>query len=125
MKILQVDHIGIEVRDLKRAEQFYTGLLGFSVFTRLPDQLLLNCGPQRVALFENRARTSAGREQLRDPRGKAHHAFLVSKEELWQSKKLFEERGVPFHAPIDWGDHHCLYFLDPDENLLELVHAPD
>jgi catechol 2,3-dioxygenase-like lactoylglutathione lyase family enzyme len=125
MKILQVDHIGIEVRDLKRAEQFYVGLLGFSVFMRLPDQMILDCGPQRVALFENRSRTSAGREQLREPRGKAHHAFLVSKDELWQSKTLFEARGVPFHAPIDWGDHHCLYFLDPDENLLELVHAPE
>jgi extradiol dioxygenase family protein len=28
---------------------------------------------------------------------------------------------VPFHAAIDWGDHECLYFLDPDGNLLELV----
>jgi extradiol dioxygenase family protein len=24
-------------------------------------------------------------------------------------------------VPIDWGDHECLYFLDPDGNLLELV----
>lgn len=125
MKILQVDHVGIEVSDLGRAEQFYVGMLGMSVFMRLPDQLLLDCGPQRVALFENRSRTPAGQDQLNDPRGKPHHAFLVSKHELWQSKKLFEERGVPFHEPIDWGDHHCLYFLDPDENLLELVHAPE
>lgn len=124
MKILQMDHVGIEVSDLGRAEQFYVGMLGMSIFMRLPDQVLLDCGPQRIALFENRARTSAGKEQLRDPRGKAHHAFLVSKEELWASHQMFTERGVPFHDPIDWGDHHCLYFLDPDENLLELVHAP-
>jgi catechol 2,3-dioxygenase-like lactoylglutathione lyase family enzyme len=125
VKILQVDHVGIEVSDLGRAERFYTELLGFDIFMRLPDQLLLQCGPQRVALFENRARTPAGRDQLQEPRGRAHHAFLVSKDELWQSKKLFEARGVLFHAPIDWGDHHCIYFLDPDENLLELVHAPE
>jgi len=48
----------------------------------------------------------------------------VSQDDLWAAKSLFETRRVPFHAPIDWGDHHCLYFLDPDENLLELVHAP-
>jgi hypothetical protein len=23
--------------------------------------------------------------------------------------------------PIDWGDHDCLYFLDVDGNLLEVV----
>lgn len=124
MKILQVDHVGIEVGDLARAEQFYVGLLGFSVFMRLPDQLLLECGPQRVALFENRLRRPGGTEQLKDPRGKAHHAFLVSKDELWKSHQLFADKGVPFHDPIDWGDHHCIYFLDPDGNLLELVHAP-
>jgi catechol 2,3-dioxygenase-like lactoylglutathione lyase family enzyme len=125
MKIVQVDHVGIEVSELKRAEQFYVGLLGLDLFMRLPDQLLLQCGPQRIALFENRARRPGGKEQLKDPRGKSHHAFLVSKDELWASVGLFTERGVPFHAPIDWGDHHCLYFLDPDENLLELVHQPD
>jgi catechol 2,3-dioxygenase-like lactoylglutathione lyase family enzyme len=125
MKIRQVDHVGIEVSDLKRAEQFYVGLLGMEVFMRLPDQLLLQCGPQRIALFENRSRTPAGCELLQDPRGKAHHAFLVSKDELWTAKTLFEARHVPFHNPIDWGDHHCLYFLDPDGNLLELVHAPE
>ena len=123
-KILQVDHVGIEVSDLKRAEQFYVNLLGMELFMRLPDQLLLQCGPQRIALFENRMRKPGGKEQLTEPRGKPHHAFLVSKDELWQSKRLFEERRVPFHNPIDWGDHHCIYFLDPDENLLELVHAP-
>jgi len=121
---MQVDHVGIEVSDLKRAEQFYVGLLGLDVCLRLPDQLLLQCGSQRIALFENRSRTPAGRDQLDDPRGKAHQAFLVSKDDLWASKKVFETQHVAFHEPIDWDDHHCLYFLDPDENLLELVHAP-
>ncbi|HUJ78993.1 MAG TPA: VOC family protein [Nitrospiria bacterium] len=124
MNLLQVDHVGIEVSDLARAEQFYVGLLGMDVFMRLPDQLLLQCGPQRIALFKNPARRPSGSEQIRDPRGRAHHAFLVSKNELWSAKALFESRRVPFHSPIDWGDHYCLYFLDPDENLLELVHAP-
>ena len=24
-------------------------------------------------------------------------------------------------TPIDWGDHDCMYFLDLDGNLLEIV----
>ena len=42
-------------------------------------------------------------------------------EDLAAAQKLFGERAIPHHAPIDWGDHECLYFLDPDGNLLELV----
>jgi extradiol dioxygenase family protein len=42
-------------------------------------------------------------------------------DDLERARDLFVDRGIPYHAPIDWGDHHCLYFLDPDGNLLELV----
>jgi hypothetical protein len=45
----------------------------------------------------------------------------VTTTDLARARVLFAERGVPHHAPIDWGDHDCLYFLDPDGNLLELV----
>ena len=42
--------------------------------------------------------------------GKSHHAFEVGWDDLKAAETLF-----------DWGDHDCLYFLDPDGNLLELV----
>ena len=54
-------------------------------------------------------------------RGKSHHAFEVGWNDLKAAETLFAERGVPYHAPIDRGDHDGLYFLDPDGNLLELV----
>jgi hypothetical protein len=45
----------------------------------------------------------------------------VSWEDVQAAPGLFAARGIPHHAPIDWGDHLCVYFLDPDGNLLELV----
>ena len=45
----------------------------------------------------------------------------MSWEDLERAQGLFAQRDIPFHAPIDWGDHHGLYFLDPGGNLLELV----
>ena len=42
-------------------------------------------------------------------------------EDLETARGLFAERGIPHHPPIDWGDHDCVYFLDPDGNLLEIV----
>ena len=41
----------VEARDLRRAEQFYTAVLGFTVVARFGDQVLMECGGQNLALF--------------------------------------------------------------------------
>ena len=121
MKLLHLDHFGIDVANLARAESFYTDVLGMTVRMRLADQVLLRYGDGACALFFKPGRTPGGREQIDNPLGKSHHAFEVEYAELARARELFEARGIPHHAPIDWGDHDCLYFLDPDGNLLELV----
>ena len=121
MHVRRLDHFGVDVRDLDRAELFYTDVLGMSVVMRLPDQRLLRYGDGNCALFLKPDRAPADPATIEHPLGKSHHAFEVSKEELERATGLFAERGIPYHAPIDWGDHDCVYFLDPDGNLLELV----
>ncbi|PYO02457.1 MAG: hypothetical protein DMD91_04020 [Candidatus Rokuibacteriota bacterium] len=121
MKLRHLDHFGIDVANLARAESFYTDVLGMTVRMRLADQVLLRYGDGACALFFKPGRTPGGREQIDNPLGKSHHAFEVEYAELARARELFEARGIPHHAPIDWGDHDCLYFLDPDGNLLELV----
>ena len=119
--VKRLDHFGVDVSDLDRAERFYVDVLGMSVQLRLPDQRLLRYGDGNCALFLAPEHAGGGRELIDDPLGKSHHAFEVSWDDLGRARRLFAERGVPCHAPIDWGDHECLYFLDPDGNLLELV----
>ena len=107
-----------------RAESFYTEVLGLSVVTHLGDQVLLDCGGQNLALFgvarppippaERQARIS-------HPLGRGHHAFRVNRADFAAAKARLTEAGVESAQPIDWGDHDCIYFLDPDGNLLELV----
>lgn len=121
LRLQRLDHFGVDVADLERAERFYTELLGMTVQMRLPDQVLLRYGDGACALFLKPGRAPGGREQIDNPLGQSHHAFLVDPADLGRARALFADRGVPQHAPIDWGDHDCLYFLDPDGNLLELV----
>jgi len=121
LRVRRLDHFGVDVADLDRAERFYTEVLGMTVELRLPDQRLLRHGDGNCALFWTPERTPGGLEQIREPLGKSHHAFEVSWEDLVAAPRLFAERGIPHHAPIDWGDHECVYFLDPDGNLLEVV----
>jgi catechol 2,3-dioxygenase len=124
VKIKRLDHFGIEVADLTRAERFYTTVLGFAVVNRFGDQVLLDCGGQNLALFEvpRLELTKGERRTLIDqPLGKGHHAFALDATGLDSARKELQSAGVEVAAPIDWGDHDCLYFLDPDGNLLELI----
>ena len=121
LRVRRLDHFGIDVADLARAERFYTDVLGMVVQMRLPDQVLLRYGDGACALFLKPNRLPGDRAQITNPLGKSHHAFEVTYGELEAAQRLFADRDVPHHAPIDWGDHDCVYFLDPDGNLLELV----
>jgi len=121
IRLARLDHFGVDVGDLDRAERFYTDVLGMSVVMRLPDQRLLRYGDGNCALFWKPGRAAPDPGLIAHPLGESHHAFEVSPDDLDTARQLFAERGIPHHAPIDWGDHDCLYFLDPDGNLLELV----
>jgi catechol 2,3-dioxygenase-like lactoylglutathione lyase family enzyme len=125
MKLERLDHFGIEVRELKRAERFYTSVLGLEVAARLgAEQILMKCGAQVLALFQvpHPEMAKAERERLiGNPLGKGHHAFIVSRSDFTSAAEKLRAAGVEVSKPIDWGDHDCLYFLDPDGNLLEVV----
>ncbi len=124
MKLLKLDHFGIEVRELARAERFYTEVLGLSVVARFGHQVLMDCGGQNLALFEvpRPELTRAERDRIiGNPLGKGHHAFKVGRDDYLSAAESLAAAGVETHQPIDWGDHDCVYFLDPDGNLLELI----
>ena len=124
MKLEQLDHFGIEVNSLAEAERFYTEALGLTVVAHLGDQTLLQCGTQNLALFQV-ARPPLTPEQrhqrIDQPLGRGHHAFRVSRADFENARERLAAAGVETAKPIDWGDHDCMYFLDPDGNLLEIV----
>jgi catechol 2,3-dioxygenase-like lactoylglutathione lyase family enzyme len=124
MKLDRLDHFGIEVAELARAERFYTGVLGLTVVAHLGDQTLLRCGEQNLALFAVDRPPLSGEERrarISHPLGRGHHAFMVSRDDFNAARGSLKEAGVETADPIDWGDHDCMYFLDPDGNLLEIV----
>jgi catechol 2,3-dioxygenase-like lactoylglutathione lyase family enzyme len=122
MRLLELDHFGIDVNDLDRAEEFYTRVLGLEVAQRFGQhQVLLRCGPQMLALFARHDLPSRETDRIDNPLGKGHHAFKVDRADFYHAQQEFSARSIPTKGPIDWGDHDCLYFLDPDGNLLEIV----
>ena len=124
MKLERLDHFGIEVADLGLAERFYTNVLGLRVVNRFGDQVLLDCGGQNLALFEvarPMLKAAARQSLIAHPLGRGHHAFKVKADDFAGARERLAAAGVESAPAIDWGDHDCIYFLDPDGNLLEMV----
>ncbi len=78
LRVRRLDHFGVDVADLARAERFYTEVLGMTAQMRLADQVLMRYGDGACALFLKPGRTPGGLEQVQNPLGKAHHAFEVT-----------------------------------------------
>jgi catechol 2,3-dioxygenase-like lactoylglutathione lyase family enzyme len=84
----------------------------------------MECGGQNLALFGVRRAALSEPERaalIGHPLGKGHHAFKVNRADFADARATLNSAGVETAPTIDWGDHDCMYFLDPDGNLLELV----
>ncbi len=119
---VRLNHAVLFVADLDRAEQFYTETLGLAVRHRIGrHQVLLDCGDAVLALIQVEQVATDGEANIGHPFGRGHWAFEVSGDDFRRAQAGFTRAGIPVHGPVDWGDHDCLYFTDPDGNLLELI----
>ena len=112
---------GMDVADLARAERFYTEVLGMTVVRRLPDQVLLSATTATARSSSSRTARPAG-----SSRSPSRWARAITPSRSRGTTTAPRRRCSPAATSrttpsIDWGDHECLYFLDPDGNLLELI----
>ncbi len=134
--VSKVYHIGIPVNDMKRAEKFYTEVLGmkawatgsgeretnrpfFDALGYWPENLRLSTagGGVDVVLFE-RGKT-IDRDWKED--SMCHTAMATSTEDFDLAVEKMKEWGVKIHLdPIDYGRGRTLYFFDTEGNLLQL-----
>ena len=123
-----INHLSLTVTDLKRAREFYTGLLGF--------QTIMEFGPTRVLIGNGSAVFGVGTapDPKRAPRndrfdenrvGLDHLSFSVaSRADLDRAARLFDEHSVPHGEIEDSGPAMRMYMLtfrDPDNTQLELT----
>ena len=121
MQIESLGHVVIKVRDVKRSEAFYNGVLGLPIVarsTRSP-MTFFSLGDHHdfaIAGLGDDAESPTGKTV-----GLAHVAFKIgnSLDELKDAKRHLDEAGIPC-APIDHEVTQSLYFADPDGNQVEL-----
>lgn len=118
----KVGHVVLKVRDLKRAEQFYTEVLGFEVVTRLnrPRGVFFTLGVQHHDLAV--LQVPAESEPVKEHQVGLHHVALQvgNLTELKEAYQMLKDRGVTITRTVDHLITKSIYFLDPDGNSLEL-----
>ena len=129
MKIKQLGHVVLKVRDIPRAEAFYQGVLGLPVCARF-DQ-----GGMRMTFFTLGNHhdlavmevTGEGSSTAESAVGMHHVAFKIgdSLDELREARAMLDAAGVRTN-PVDHDVTKSLYMADPDGNGVELyVDASD
>ena len=111
---LKLEVVVIPVSDVDRAKQFYTDVLGMTVYREGDGQVFLHAGRQGVALFKKRgdAPLAAGNDLN-------HLALNVAAGTYEGLKAELEKHGVSVSGRP--GEDRCIYFRDPDGHRLQLM----
>ncbi len=128
IKLQRLGHVLIGVRDLEKAKDFYTRILGFQVLEQDPEHggvfLALGGAGNTLDLVPctNPAAAAPDAGGATNGLGVRHTAFAVATEQdLKDAWFALKEAGVPILRAVDHVSQKSLYFHDPDGNLLEIV----
>jgi catechol 2,3-dioxygenase len=128
MKIQELGHVVIKVRDRSRAEEFYGEVLALPIVARRdkPPMTFFSLGNHHdLAIL---AVGDGGPDPAPNAPGLFHVAFRIgdSIEDLAEAKKYLESRGVAIGMIADHTVTKSIYFPDPDGNMIEVyVDASD
>jgi catechol 2,3-dioxygenase-like lactoylglutathione lyase family enzyme len=116
-------HVALNVRDVRRSRDFYSGVLGMKI-EWMPDEqnIYLTSGSDNLALHQLPPGSEPAAPQL------VHHiGFIVRrKEDVDEWAERIRAHGIPLAAePKTHRDGaRSFYFYDPDGLLIQLIYHP-
>lgn len=123
-KPMKLGHLVLQVRDLERSEQFYTGVLGLDVTTRIPGRMVF-LSASGDASHELALMAIGPGAPGPDPHRAGLYHFAWQMESLADLQKLYRElqdKGVRFGGIGNHGISLGVYIFDPDGNQIEVFY---
>lgn len=117
MKIFEINHVAIHVKDVEKSLEFYTQVLGLPEIPRPAFDFpgaWLGIGNQQLHLI-------GGKEGIIDSHSRGNH-FALQVTSIKEVEKLFLEKDIEFVGPKNRPDGAFQIFLqDPDGYFIELT----
>lgn len=128
MQIKRLGHVFLIVRDVARAKDFYTDILGFEVIEEDPEHggvfMALGDGGHAVDLVGIGGDAPPLPRTIGDivpKHGVGHIAFEVDGKAAFDAAVAeLKEKGVHLLGMTDHASQESVYFTDPDANVLEI-----
>jgi catechol 2,3-dioxygenase len=120
--LTRIGHVHLKVSDLKRAMDFYCGLLGFELTGMYGDSAaFISAGGYHHHLGLNTWFSKDAGPAPRNAAGLFHTAILYpTRADLATALRRLMEAGYPLTGASDHGVSEPLYLDDPDKNGVEL-----
>lgn len=113
MEIEKVDFVSMPTQDLRRAKDFYAGVLGLDLESEGEHNMELRLGQVTLDVFDP---SSFGQRFAPNPAG-----FALRVPDVAAARAELEAKGVAFEGEtLDTGVCHMASFKDPDGNALML-----
>lgn len=127
IKILGIDHVAINVRDIDKAVEFYTKVIGLKITEREPSQAgveyFLDCGSALIGVIQ--AKNLQDRHPFaNDGLGANHFSFRIHAKDFDAMLKHLEANHVRIEFAKKREKSWSLYFYDLDDNKLEITAWP-
>lgn len=121
LKTEGVVHFTIPVKDLDRAESFYTEIMGMEKLRRNDHMVFMRAGEDCFVLTYSENPIEPNRSNKHD----IHHAFRVSAQEYDRAKAFLTSKGISIFKEEDRRvgtfQGRSAYFHDPDHNVIEII----
>ena len=102
---IEINHLAVKVRDLKRTRKFYEDVLGMKLIKQIPGICFMACGTHFIAFME---KTEPGLDH-----------FCLTLEKYDQADVLSKLKTLSIAAETE---ETRTYFQDPDGNKIQLAH---
>lgn len=112
--------------DLGAAADFYQGVLGLTISSRVDGRhVFFRVGDAMLLIFQPQATATSTEVPPHGAHGPGHVAFAATPPEIEEWRRRLQELGIPVEAEVDWPrGGHSLYLRDPAGNSIEFA-TPD
>ena len=127
IKIIGIDHVAINVRDIDKALEFYTEVIGLKITGREPSkpgiEYFLDCGASLIGIIQAKDLDKSHPFE-NEGLGANHFSFRIHADDFESMIKRLEDHHVKIEFAKKRDKSWSLYFYDIDGNKLEITAWP-